>query len=319
MWNSAPRRTEAQINGIVDQLFCTRFLDLGLCGGCQKEGMGVYGPEGHDVFYCRKCWVVHMKATKDDEWQEWCQWAPAPRKCPTESARHHELKCALLALSRIEGASLTFPASLSSYDRLKVHEFCAGESELQNLSTKSYGEDTRRFLRVTSGSATDGIAEARALVAHELGGDGDVAGVADAMQQLSLKEGAPAAHGEGQDETAQPQDQQQQGQHQVETQAAAQPAAKPVAKSAAKTAAKPAAKPAPPAEEKEAPPPPPPTKAAPSPAPPVAAAAPAAAAAGQDEAAFPSLGASSAGFPALGAAPGGAKKAPRAKAKAGKK
>jgi len=164
-WGRA-RRDDRRINDVVDQLFCTRFLDKGTCNGCAKELMGIYGPQSHQKFYCRGCWNAYLKGVSDAEWEDWLSWEPVPRQCTTEKASHHELKCVLLALSRV-GGSITFPPSLSSHDRFKVHEFCEEEPELTSLQTKSYGDGAERFLTVTSVGKVQRIAEARALLQTE--------------------------------------------------------------------------------------------------------------------------------------------------------
>lgn len=161
------RRDDGKINDVVDQLFCTRFLDKGMCNGCNKELMGIYGPpESNQMFYCRKCWNTYLKKANDEEWAEWLEWAPVPRKCVTEKVSHHELKCALLALSRV-GGTITFPSSLNSYDRRQIHIFCEEEQELSSLQAKSYGEGDKRTLTVSSVDTVLRIAEARALLQAE--------------------------------------------------------------------------------------------------------------------------------------------------------
>lgn len=167
MWGG---RNDAVIAGVVDSLFRTRFLDIGKCAGCQTQTMGIYGPStAYECFYCRKCWSSYLKKDcAEDEFKEWKAFAAQePRKCPVESSRHADLKCLLLAISRIEGVSVNFPATLSSYDRAIVHTFCEQEPELKKLSHESHGEKgALRYLRVGNGS--DGVAEARALLGEAL-------------------------------------------------------------------------------------------------------------------------------------------------------
>lgn len=162
------RRSDAQVSEVYGNLFSTRFLDKSKCTTCGKETTGIFGPEFHPLFHCRKCWFQYLGAIKDEhEWKDWVMWNPRKDGCVSQSAKDHELKCVLLALSRV-GGSISFTSSLSSYDRLRVHAFCEQEPELKDrLRTKSYGKDNERFLRVTSENPECAIAQARAVLEEE--------------------------------------------------------------------------------------------------------------------------------------------------------
>lgn len=175
----------------MDTFFCARFLDKGHCGGCDQDTMGMFGVMGCEVFYCRKCWCKYMSSEKDclkpefDDWQTWCEDQSKKRQV-TESVWHHKLKCVLLAVSEIPGASVSFPASLKGYDRQAVHSFIEKESALQALRHQSYGSGDTRFMLV--GNGTDGSAEAR-TVAHATAhrdGSGDVDKVTEQLGKLDL-------------------------------------------------------------------------------------------------------------------------------------
>jgi len=162
-WGKPAARKETDVRDVIERFFHTRFWDKGVCETCKSETLGIFGPPAHDQFYCRKCWMSYLSAVGDAEWKEWKEYTPAERVCPSGNSRQHELKCALLALQR-SGGSITFPPSLSGFDRMKVHEFCSQEPELRPLSTKSFGEGTDRFLRVTSADPARAVAEAQAIL-----------------------------------------------------------------------------------------------------------------------------------------------------------
>lgn len=329
MFNAWGQKTRdaGKINDVVDQLFCTRFLDKGTCGGCDKELMGIYGTNGHEQFYCRKCWNAYLKSgASDAEWEEWATCAPVPRKCVTDRVAHHELKCVLLALSRV-GGTITFPPSLSSYDRMKVHTFCEEEPELTSLHTTSYGEGNERVLTVSSVNKERRIAEARALLQAEAPDgsaeaqrpdkrtpDDSVTSISQTLEQLTLD--VPRAV------------------HAVSTQKSEQPTSKKSdAKAAPPPPLAPPQQPGPPQGKTQAAPPPPPSPPQELGAPQgkgASAKSPVLAAKGEgptaerpnvvqstvDESAFPALGSAAVdegAFPALGSMAGSVKKGKKGK------
>jgi len=189
----APKKRSAEaIRDVIDNLFCTRFWDKGMCQSCKKELPGIFGPEAHGSFYCRACWVKHLgdtTETNEATWQEWIAWKPqmeeSQRTVLSGTPQEHELKCALLTLSKV-GGSISFLPGPSSYTRMKVHTFCKEEPALQGLKTKSYGKDSERFMKVFSQDQDPTFNEVRLHLEPEALQEMDLTKLQDWQQMLTL-------------------------------------------------------------------------------------------------------------------------------------